>query len=90
MEKFDFLSYTHTHTYSNYIIRINFNNIDDLRVHRTVWRKCPASKFNQELRRTVRRYGARRTNISIIYAGRSGVMVSGVHIYLLFTPDGPA
>ena len=46
-----------------------------LLVRRTVPRKCPVSKFNQELRRVVWRYGVRRTNIFVISAGRSGVKV---------------
>ena len=44
-----------------------------LPVCRTVRRKCAASKFNRKLRRTVQRYGVRRTNTFVIYAGRSGV-----------------
>lgn len=42
-----------------------------LPVRRTVQRKCLASKFNQELRQTVQRYGVLRTQIFTIYAKRS-------------------
>lgn len=61
-----------------------------LLVRRTVWCKCTASKVIRELHQADWRYGVWRTQIFTIYVEQSGVIVSGIQVYLLFTLDSPS